>query len=214
MKLLIFDTETTGLPLSRKPAIEGPNNWPHLVSIAWVIVENNVITSQHTYMIKPIGWVIPEDSIKIHGITNYLASAQGSPLGDVMKLFLEQDYDVLVAHNVEFDKNVIINAILWDLNMTFPGFKGPTKCTMNLSKPVCRLPGRFGFKPPKLSELYYYIFKRHPNKTLLHSALYDVTALTECIQHSTWLRHLVVAPVLNGNGDSPKELSFDFIDTT
>jgi len=214
MKLLIFDTETTGLPLSRKPAIEGPNNWPHLVSIAWVIVENNVITSQHSYMIKPNGWVIPEDSIRIHGITNYLANAQGSQLDEIMKLFLQQDYDLLVAHNAEFDKNVIINAIMWDLNMPFPGFKGPIKCTMNLSKPVCRMPGRFGFKPPKLSELYYHIFKRHPNKTLLHSALYDVTALTECIQHCEWLRHLVAPPVVKGNGYSPKELSINFIDTT
>lgn len=214
MKLLIFDTETTGLPLSRKPANEGPNNWPHLVSIAWVIVDNNVITSQHNYIIKPNDWVIPDDSIQIHGITNYLANTQGSPLDAVMTLFLQQDYDVLVAHNAEFDKNVVINAVVWDLNMKFPGFKGHTKCTMELSKPVCRMPGRFGFKAPKLAELYHYIFKRHPNKTSLHSALYDVTILAECIQHCEWLRHLVAPPVVKGNGYSAKELSINFTDTT
>lgn len=41
MKLLIFDTETTGLPKSRKASTEGPNNWPHIVSISWVILDSD-----------------------------------------------------------------------------------------------------------------------------------------------------------------------------
>ena len=40
MKLCIFDTETTGLPKDRnKQAIKEPNNWPHIVSISWVILD-------------------------------------------------------------------------------------------------------------------------------------------------------------------------------
>jgi len=39
MRLLIFDTETTGLPKSRQPSSKGPNNWPHIVSISWVILD-------------------------------------------------------------------------------------------------------------------------------------------------------------------------------
>ena len=37
MRVVYFDTETTGLPKTRESATRGPDNWPHLVSIAWII---------------------------------------------------------------------------------------------------------------------------------------------------------------------------------
>ena len=67
MKIVIFDTETTGLPKSLEPADKSPNNWPHLVSISWVVIENTfpyAISKQRSYIIKPQNWTIPEDSIK------------------------------------------------------------------------------------------------------------------------------------------------------
>jgi len=214
MRLLIFDTETTGLPLSRTPARQRANNWPHLVSIAWTIIDNNVIVKQRHYLIKPIYWTIPEESTKIHGITNYMANTNGAELDHVMTEFLAEDYDAMVAHNIDFDENVIENAIIWDLQKNFSGFKGEKKCTMTLSRPVCKLPARIGYKMPKLSELYYFIFKRHPASTSLHSALYDTTILTECIQHADWLRHLVTPSSVTNNGDKiVKELSFNFAAT-
>ena len=81
MNIVVFDTETTGLPKSVEPASKSPNNWPHLVSISWVVLENTLphaILKQRSYIIKPENWTIPEDSIKIHKITNemLLAAAQ------------------------------------------------------------------------------------------------------------------------------------------
>ena len=68
MKLLIFDTETTGLPKSRKPSKEESNNWPHLVSISWIILdsETNQIEKERSYIVQPKGWIIPEESVRIH----------------------------------------------------------------------------------------------------------------------------------------------------
>jgi len=68
MRLIIFDTETTGLPKTRDSAFKGPDNWPHLVSISWVILDTdeNTIQKQRDYIIYPDSWVIPQESTKIH----------------------------------------------------------------------------------------------------------------------------------------------------
>ena len=68
MKLLIFDTETTGLPKNRQPAERGPDNWPHIVSISWIVLDTdtNKEVKRRSYIIQPNGWHIPEESVRIH----------------------------------------------------------------------------------------------------------------------------------------------------
>ena len=191
MKLLIFDTETTGLPKSRELATHGPNNWPHLVSIAWVIVENDKILKTDYHIVKP-EWNIPEDSTKIHGITNEKAHADGEPLIEVLRKFFSEEHDVLVAHNMNFDYNVLVNAVLWDSLMKYPLFKRMF-CTMDSMTNVMKLPaanGR-GFKPPKLVELYAYTTQKQPQINQLHNSLYDTQLLAESIIASSVLKSMI-----------------------
>ena len=198
MKLLIFDTETTGLPRSKLPSHVEPNNWPHIVSISWVILdsETNKVEKERSYIIKPANWVIPEDSIKIHGITQEKANAKGEDLGKIMGEFLAENYDTLVAHNLDFDYNVLHNAIQWDLELPFRSLYKNMKCTMELSRDICKLKGNFrSYKSPKLSELYEYTFKKSPQTTSLHNSMYDVQILTEVIQNCDELRLKMNLPV-------------------
>ncbi len=192
MRLCIFDTETTGLPKSRLPSFRGPNNWPHIVSISWVILNavTNIIDSRRHYIIKPNGWTIPQDAIKIHGITNEKAHEEGGDLGNVVDEFLAQDYDVLVSHNLDFDFNVLDNAIRWDLHRPWSGIRQQKMCTMELSRDLCRIPRPLGdqYKAPKLMELYQHAFRRKPVSASLHNSLYDTLILTEVIQHCDGLR--------------------------
>ena len=190
MKLLIFDTETTGLPKTRVPAINRPNNWPHLVSVSWVILntETNSIEKQENHIIAPMDWIIPAESIAIHGITNEFATTHGSSLAVVMAKFQNETYDGIVAHNIEFDINVIVNAIQWDLQTEMRVFP-KAYCTMNLSRNICKLPGNYSkFKSPKLKELYQCAFGKMPDESQLHGSLYDVLILTEVIQSYLPLR--------------------------
>lgn len=186
MKLLIFDTETTGLPKRREPAERGPNNWPHIVSISWIVLDSNTNTElkSRSYIIRPNGWTIPEDSVKIHGITEKIAMEQGYPLLNVMAEFVQEKCDMWVAHNLEFDMSVIVNAVLWDLKIQFPATPQRKVCTMLLSKGICKLPGYYksSFKPPKLKELYQHAFGRLPDETQLHNSMYDVRVLTDIIK--------------------------------
>jgi DNA polymerase III epsilon subunit-like protein len=191
MKLLIFDTETTGLPRLKIPAKIEPNNWPHIVSISWVILDSdtNQIIKEQSFIVKPLDWEIPEESVKIHGITQQKALSAGEPLTKVMTYFLSEQYDLLVAHNLEFDYNVVMNAIIWDLELAFIDFPKKRLCTMELSRDICRLKNMFGsFKYPKLSELYEHVFKKKPNEFDLHNSMYDTKILTEIIQHCHELR--------------------------
>lgn len=191
MKLLIFDTETTGLPKSRKLSKEEPNNWPHIVSISWVILdsETNKIEKEQSYIVKPGNWEIPEESVRIHGITKEKAEQLGEPLAKILGLFLAEEYDMLVAHNMEFDYNVLDNAIRWDLEMAFTEIKKPKICTMELGRDLCNLKTLFGKpKAPKLKEFYEKAFGNLPAEDQLHNSFYDTMILTKIIQEYKPLR--------------------------
>ena len=192
MKLLIFDTETTGLPLKKLSAEKESGNWPHIVSISWVILDSdsNEILSQQNFVIKPLGWHVPVESTAIHGISHELAEKIGKDLSHVISIFLAEEYDLLVAHNIDFDMNVLINAIKWDLELSLPIFPQQI-CTMKLSKNICKLPGNFGFKYPKLKELYFHAFHQYPFEAKLHNSMYDVLILTELVQKYGPLRKLM-----------------------
>ncbi len=198
MKLLIFDTETTGLPKSKIPALNEPNNWPHIVSISWVILnaDTNQIEKEKTFIVKPNRWLIPEESVKIHGINQTSAMHIGYELAYVMGHFLAEEYDVLVAHNLEFDLNVLYNAIRWDMNLPIVPLNKKQMCTMELSRYICNIPGQFRTpKYPKLSELYEYAFKKSPKTSSLHNSLYDTLILTEIIQKFDPLRIKMNLPI-------------------
>lgn len=199
MKVLLFDTETTGLPKTRNSAIKGPDNWPHIVSISWIILDadTNTILKKASYIVRPNGWTIPQDSIAIHRITNENAQLNGVPLSDAMYAFLNEEPDILVAHNADFDYNVLVNAIKWDLRMDPVVLDKPVFCTMKLSKNICRIPSRYGFKAPKLSELYEFVMKKPPTAGSLHGSLYDAEILTEIVQSCNELRTPIGLPVIN-----------------
>lgn len=212
MKLLIFDTETTGLPVDRnKQAIKEPNNWPHIVSISWVVLDadTNKIESKNSFIVKPINWTIPLEATKVHGITNEKAMLKGSPLSEVMEQFSRESYDYLVAHNIQFDFNVLMNAYCWDLGMKVNDTLYKRKCTMMLSTDLCKLQGQWGYRWPKLSELYEFAFHRKPISSSLHSSLYDTVILAEIVQHCDELRYkmgLPVKPTFVNNGSGNKTL--------
>ena len=186
MRGLFFDTETTGLPKDRyKSASQGKDNWPDIVSLSWVVTEGSKIVKARSYILQPDGWTIPEDSIRIHGITMDMAKTHGQTLDHVLGDFIRdlRAVDVVIAHNLEFDSNVILAATLYRCKMDH-ALKWPSTqfCTMEASTNLCKLPLQrpslsFKFKPPKLSELYSFLYKTNPPEDLLHTSLGDVMVL-------------------------------------
>lgn len=206
MRIVVFDTETTGLPKVRNvPAKDMKDNWPHLVSLSWCVLEDTVVVDTYSYIIQPMNWTIPDDSIAIHGITNEKAKTDGRPLAEVIDMFISTRYDLLIAHNLEFDENVLVNAIYWDLGRTqFLQFPHPKRCTMKASKEICKLPNN---KYPKLSELYEFVVGKAPDSRQLHNSLYDVMILVEILKLYKPLREkfgLIKPTSVSYNADPPK----------
>ena len=85
---LFFDTETAGLPRNWKLSHLNYDNWPRLVQIAWIQYDEqgNEIDSQD-YIIKPVGFKIPERTAAIHGISTARALREGVDLVPVLEQF-------------------------------------------------------------------------------------------------------------------------------
>ncbi|MDA3860942.1 MAG: 3'-5' exonuclease, partial [Melioribacteraceae bacterium] len=152
---LFFDTETTGLPQNYKAPVTDLDNWPRLIQIAWILCDaNGTRIEQADYIIKPDNFTIPIDATNVHGISTDQAIIEGVELNIVLNQFndLVTQADYLVAHNISFDEKIVGAELL--RTAIESDFENKRKlCTMLSSTEYCELPGNYGYKWPKLSEL-------------------------------------------------------------
>ena len=178
--ILFFDTETTGIPLNYKAPSSDTNNWPRLVQLAWILTDedgNRIHTGN--LIIKPNGFAIPADATKVHGITTQRAKEEGVPLAEAIEQF-KANLDVvtyIVGHNIEFDKK-IVGAEMIRLGMKDELEKKKSYCTMQSSIDFCKIPGKYGYKYPKLQELYRKLFGEDFEDA--HNAMCDIEATEKC----------------------------------
>ena len=160
---LFFDTETTGLPKRWNAPVTDLENWPRLVQLAWIMYDDrgNMLESRDV-IVKPEGFTIPPEASRVHGITTLVAREKGEPL---------------VGHNISFDE-CIVGAEFERLRMMTTLFLKPKYCTMKLSTDYCKLPGKKGFKSPRLAELHQVLFGSGFDNA--HNALADVEATARC----------------------------------
>lgn len=115
MKILFFDTETTGLPKNWNAPVEQLDNWPRLVQIAWQVYNSNGdLLEEHEYVIKPIGFTIPSEASAVHKITTEKALETGVDLLTILKVFSSsaKSCGLIVAHNYSYDYNIIGSEVL------------------------------------------------------------------------------------------------------
>jgi len=185
MKILIFDTETTGLPIGRNPSIYDTQKWPHILQLSYIVYDsetNDIITVEDDYIRIHDDVVIEPGSQKIHNISKELLIERGIPIQDALYKFntFTTQSDLLVGHNVSFDKRmVIVEGIRNKIKMNVDD----TYCTMRNSVELCKIErewpdGNKYFKYPTLSELYEELFKITPKNT--HNALIDILICMRC----------------------------------
>lgn len=177
---LFFDTETTGLPNNWKSPVSDVDNWPRLVQIAWLVYsDDGELLDSKDYILRPYGFTIPEDAAKVHGITTEMAYKSGLDSFFVLSTFEAaiRKADTLVAHNMSFDFK-IAGAEFYRHKMNSRIFDIPKICTMESSVNYCKLPGKYGFKWPKLSELHIHLFGEDFEEA--HNAAFDIKATAKC----------------------------------
>lgn len=177
---IFFDTETNGLPKDWKAPVTDIDNWPRLVEIAWIAYDDNGNElSSATYIIKPAGFEISPTSAEIHGISQEKALKEGVDLETVLAEFgnLLSKAEKIVAHNIAFDENIVGAEFLrCGMENIIPSI---TKvCTMKQTVDFCAIEGRYGYKWPTLSELYFKVFNKKLQNA--HNALADIRATADC----------------------------------
>jgi len=160
---ITLDTETSGLPTGihqgRFPHYTQLKHYDtaRIVSISWIVSKGDRVIQQAYYVIKPEDFIIGEESIAIHGITNEKAHAEGKPFAKVMEEFqpwLESAMNI-VAHNIAFDSNVILSEFHRHDRKDLVDLMKSKKfiCTMKKGKQYMNF-----HKKPKLSELYEFLY--------------------------------------------------------
>ena len=172
MKVIVFDTETTGLSKN-----------DHIVSICWIVYNNGEETYRYSCIIKPLDYTIPQVAINIHGITNEIANAKGVDILYILHMFNESlgGVDMVIGHNLSFDIRMIKQEMVrHSVKMNTVKFQS---CTMKMGKPITNIQsfnknGKPYVKNPKLIELYQYIFGKGFDGQ--HNAIEDTIACARC----------------------------------
>jgi DNA polymerase-3 subunit alpha len=192
MSVLVFDVETTGLPVRESLYKRMPDpkkfefyNEARIVELAYKIFDSqDRLVKAVSVLIKPEIEITNSD---IHGITTQMATEFGSRMDIALAHFLIDldNVDSIVSHNMEFDKNLVLSE-MWRLVST--GNNGyninyldietltnkPSVCTMKLGQTKLNYT-----KYPKLIELFKTLCG---NKTWKqdHRALDDVDKCAQC----------------------------------
>jgi DNA polymerase III subunit epsilon len=168
--LLVFDTETTGLPLHpNAPLIKQPK----IIEFGGILLLNGEEVEEISFLVDPQE-SLSEEIIKITGITDDDLRGQlpfSARVEELKKLF--ERCAGCAAHNLPFDKTMMVNDLRrcgQETNFPWPGRE---MCTVGIYKE------QWG-RNPKLTELYANIMGKPLAQT--HRALGDVRALVEIIQ--------------------------------
>jgi DNA polymerase III epsilon subunit-like protein len=201
--IIVFDTETTGLPQSKIINSETLHLWPHTVQFSYVMYNVGQMKMEKVkdVVVKiPENIVMSEETINLHKITNENAHKSSFTIQNVLNEFIEDiscnNVTAIVGHNILFDMNMlkiellrliqnddiqdksIYKKMFYEVNYT-----NKTYCTMKKSVDLCQIPakrkdGTTYYKFPKLIELYKKLFDEEPIN--LHNSLNDVLVTLRC----------------------------------
>ena len=202
MSYLVFDTETTGLPL-RELQIRGWGTMYHpkkikaydpsrVVQISWIVYnKDGKSLKERDYIIKPDGFEVK--NTRFHGITTEIANEKGVDFQKAIKKMKKDikthEVETLVAHNIEFDINVTLSEIYRRELKYKKIFKNLERAdTMYMGQDVTKInTGYRNYKYPKLVELYEHIKaktgKGLDEKITYHNSLSDVRVCGYCYEY-------------------------------
>lgn len=183
MKILAFDTETTGLFDYSKRADE-PGQ-PRMAQIAMTLLDVADDWQSHTtidtksFLVKPDGWTMPAGMAETlgHGLTHEHLMEHGQPVADALQHYagLHAGADLIAGFNVDYDLKVM-RAELRLAGLPDMYGERPIFCIMRSATNICKIPkanGR-GVKFPKLIEAVKSLLNEELAEA--HNATVDLAA--------------------------------------
>lgn len=185
MKILFYDTETTGLILK--------DNFPYIVQFSYIIYDtelNSILFKYDEIIHLPELIEIPEETTKIHHISTLMSRQSSVEILDCLKEFIEQckSVELVVGHNISFDNQMVIGELQrykeYDMIEIFS--KLTFYCTMQETTTFCNISAttkmlsRTYIKYPKLIELHDKLFGKNTLSLELHNSFNDVLVCFKC----------------------------------
>ena len=213
-RVIVFDTETTGLlkyeKVNKHQQLADVSLQPYLTQLSYMIYsieEERVVEIENDYCLLPNGISISPEASQVTGITDEKLRERGCEIVYVLNKFIYNylSCDMAVAHNWDFDKNLLEIEIKRNWNaieqtcglhmsvvekMFHPDYlclHGVNSyCTMLESVHICDIKKvdkngipQKNAKWPRLEELYVCLFDDKPSGQL-HNSLFDVAACLRC----------------------------------
>jgi len=184
MNKIVFDTETTGLPVRKDvfgnfydPSLLHCYEGARLVQLGYIVLDrDNNVVKKNSIIVKPDKFKI--ENSEIHGITHNMAENVGRDVVSVLEEFTRdlEGCDTLVAHNMKFDYSIVTSEMyragLKDMVREFGRKK--LYCTMSEAKRLYKLQ-----KNPRLVELFSLLHDGRKWRQV-HDALDDAECCMYC----------------------------------
>ncbi len=180
MKILVFDTETTGFINKKEFDLEKQPRIVQFAGIIWELDESGKYSEieRINILINP-GIPIPYGASQVHSI--YDVDVKDAPkIETTIDDFLRgiNEADAIIGHNIEYDEDMI-KLELRRLQKVHEYQPKQVLCTMKSTVDFCKLEGNGNrYKYPKLWELHKKLFDEYFIGA--HDAMVDVEATMRC----------------------------------
>ena len=192
MKIIVFDTETTGLPKTKIINELSLALWPHVVQFSYIIYDTELkkIIKTVDFVIKiPESINISDEVSDIHGITNFISQNSQYKIKDAL-LHFSDDYskyniDLIVGHNLNFDLNMLKielmreisnqNNLLYDKKMFLKLLELLDDITVDSSEIFCTMQKSIQLCNLKTKTNYGREYIKFPKLNELHVKLFNST---------------------------------------
>lgn len=203
-RIMVFDVETTGLSITNRAYYNEPEPplqlQPYILQMSFVIYETDTkqITKTRDMYIRINDEIEINTKItELTGIDRDICNNKGISIVEALDEFYEEynKCDCIVAHNIDFDRSMLeIEKKRNDVtNTRYPNMfneeyqKNTNKllyCTMKVGRTICKLKSSNAqsnyYKPPKLAELFEYLFGKENLPLNLHNSLVDTFVCLKC----------------------------------
>lgn len=197
-KYIILDTETIGIPHRNYGKfhyykISKSYDNARLVQLSFYFTnfcenENiNIENKIHNYIVQRKHFEI--ENSHIHGITNQISDTHGLSIDIVLNEFIDfmkkNQVEIIIAHNMEFDINIIKNELYRLEKFEEIKYIESLKlfCSMQNTTNILKIKNIFNnnnYKWPNLKELYFFATGKTDMENT-HNSMYDVLYLYESI---------------------------------
>ena len=150
MRIMVFDTETTGLP-ERNTSIYEHAKYPYILQLSYAIYDtsdNRVCVIKDDYVKIDNSVEISPMSQEVHGISREKCLAEGKPIQQLLMEFNNylKSVELVIGHNISFDKKMIfVECGRNNIQQQFTWFRGnrkiqrPEYCTMKNTVDFCAI---------------------------------------------------------------------------